>query len=268
MIALINFIYTGSITIDDQNVEKLQSRAEYLKLDEVKQFCDEFLREKVKLCDSFALFKVAASFSINEALKRENRKYVSTHLDNISQTDEFKTLSKDNFVACISYLERSLVEETSIYQAVITWVYHNEEARKPELPELLKMINLDEIDLHTEENTTSKKNLVATKLKCQNQAISTLDDLDITKQSESDLIQLEGKKEGKKVAVVNGVPRNMQTEEPKIENYGDRKDQKIPENNKDLQRKKKKRSSGKLDFKNYQEIFSKKRKKKKSFQQR
>ena len=60
MKALIDFIYTGSITIDDRNVESLQSGAEYFKINEVKQFCDEFVLEKSKLQDSFAHFKTTS----------------------------------------------------------------------------------------------------------------------------------------------------------------------------------------------------------------
>ena len=41
--SLIDFIYNGFITINKQNVMSLFKGAEYLQLDEVKQFCFEFL---------------------------------------------------------------------------------------------------------------------------------------------------------------------------------------------------------------------------------
>ena len=77
MKALIDFIYTGSITIDDRNVESLQLGAECFKINEVKQFCDEFVFEKSKLHDSLALIK-AASLNKEVEMKDDIREYVST----------------------------------------------------------------------------------------------------------------------------------------------------------------------------------------------
>ena len=80
MKALIDFIYTGSITIDDQNNENLQLGAEYLKLDKIKQFCDEFLQEKSKLFASFPsfLFKAAAILNKKNTLEDYSSEHVST----------------------------------------------------------------------------------------------------------------------------------------------------------------------------------------------
>ena len=202
--ALIDFIYTGSITIDDQNVESLLSGAECFKIKEVKQFCDEFVLEKSKLQDSFAYFK-AAFLNKKVEIKDDIREYVITHLEELSQTDEFKSLSKVDMIYFISNLEQSRVRKATIYQAVITWVRHDEETRKTEFPELFRMINLYKIDKDFIENTILKERLVETNIECQYQAISTLRNSVINEPSlprESHLIRLGGKRGRKKVNVV------------------------------------------------------------------
>ena len=202
--ALIDFIYTGSITIDDRNVESLQLGAEYFKINEVEQFCDEFMLEKSKLHDSFALIK-AASLNKKVEMKDDIREYVSTHLEELTQTDKFKSLSKVEMIFFISNLELSRARKTSIYQAVITWVRHNEETLKTEFFELFRMINLSEIDKDFIKNTILKERLVETNVECQYQAISALHSPVINKPSlprESHLIRLGGHKERKKVNVV------------------------------------------------------------------
>ena len=216
MKALIDFIYTGSITINDQNVQKLLLGAKYLKLGEVEQFCDEILHKfrKAILQDYFAHFK-AASLNKEVEMKDEGRKYVSTHLDEITQSDEFKELSKDDLVSCISNMERSQATEISIYQAMITWVRHNEEARKTEFFELFKLINLNDIAKNFIENSILKENLVASNLKCKYQVISTVCNLNINEMSkplETHLIRLGGKTERKKVDVVFSEFQNTQQE--------------------------------------------------------
>ena len=204
MKALIDFIYTGSITIDDQNVESLQSGAEYFKINEVKQFCDEFVLEKSKLQDSLALIK-AASLNKKVEMKDDIREYVSTHLEELTQTDEFKSLSKVEMIFFVSNLELSRARKTLIYQAVITWIRHNEETRKTEFSELFRMINLNEIDKDFIKNTILKERLVETNVDCQYQAISTLRNLvknEAFLTRESHLIRLGGTRERKKVKVV------------------------------------------------------------------
>ena len=202
--ALIDFIYTGSITIDDQNVKDLQSGAECFKINEVKQFCDEFVLEKSKLQDSFAHFKTA-SLNKEVEMKDDIREYVSTNLEELSQTDEFKSLSKFDMISFISNLEQSRVRKATIYQAVITWVRHDEKTRRTEFPELFRMINLNEIDKDFIENTISKETLVETNVECKYQAISALRNLVINKTSlplETHLIRLGGMRRRKKVNVV------------------------------------------------------------------
>ena len=211
MKTLIDFIYTGSITIDDLNVESLQSGADFLKLVEVKQFCDNFFQEKAKLHDSFAAFKAAVTLNSEVAHKDEVREYIITHLDKITQTDEFKALSKDDLVSFISSLERSRAKKKSIYQTVITWVHHNEETRRNEFPELFKMIDLNEIGKDFIKNTILNESLVASNLECQYQTISTLRNLVINETSEShesNLIRLGGINGRKKVAVVFSLSEN------------------------------------------------------------
>ena len=212
--ALIDFIYTSSITIDDQNVKDLQSGAECFKINEVKQFCDEFVLEKSKLQDSFALIK-AASLNKDVEIKADIREYVSTHLEELTQTDEFKSLSKFDMIVFISNLEQSRVRKTSIYKAVITWVRHNEETRKNKFPELFKMININEIDKDFIKNTVLKERLVETNVECQYEANSALRNLVTNETSfprESHLIRLGGRKGRKKVNVVFSLSQDTHRE--------------------------------------------------------
>ena len=204
MKALIDFIYTGSITIDDRNVESLQLGAEYFKINEVKQFCDEFVLEKSKLQDSFALF-IAASLNKEVEMKDDIREYVITDLEELTKTDEFKSLSKVDMMYFISIIEQSRVRKTSIYQAVITWVRHNEKTRKTDFCELFRMINLNEIDKDFIRNTILKERLVESNVECQYQAVSTLRNIVINETSlpqKSHLIRLGGRRGRKKVNVV------------------------------------------------------------------
>ena len=112
--------------------------------------------EKLKLHDPLSLIK-AASLNKEVEMKDDIREYVCTHLEELTQTDEFKSFSKVEMIFFISNLELSRVRKTSIYQEVITLVRHNEETRKTEFSELFRMINLNEIDKNFIKNTILKE---------------------------------------------------------------------------------------------------------------
>ena len=214
MKALIDFIYSGSITIGDQNVESLQSGAEYFKLNEVKQFCVEFVLENFKILDSFAFFKT--TFLSKEVETKDNiREYVSIHLDELTQTDEFKSLSKVEMIYLISNLDQSRVRKATIYQAVITWVRHNEETRKTKFSDLFRMVNLNEIDKDFIKNTILRERLIETNVECQDEASSALRNLVIDEPffpQEFRLIRLGGLKRRKKINVVFSLSQDTHRE--------------------------------------------------------
>ena len=80
--ALIDFIYTGSINIDEQNVMNLLSGADYLQLHEVKEFCFEFLRSHITVDNSLDILKTADLFTY-KSLSNEMLQYISINLDQV-----------------------------------------------------------------------------------------------------------------------------------------------------------------------------------------
>ena len=65
---LIEFIYTGTIAINNENVMDLLSTADYLQIDEAKQFCFEFLQSVITSDTCFVILTVA-SWHQNEQLR-------------------------------------------------------------------------------------------------------------------------------------------------------------------------------------------------------
>ena len=172
MKTVIDFIYHGSININDDNVMALLSGAKYLQLNEVKQFCFDFLeRNEIVLDKSLDIFK-AVSKHENSALLNKIAKYISINLVKLSQTEKFKVLSKEDLTSCISILDRLHANEASIYQAIFTWTYHNEEARATEFSELFGMINLENMAVDFLEKTILNECLVLTNPQCRKQALS------------------------------------------------------------------------------------------------
>ena len=129
MRALINFIYVGSIKINHTNVMDLLSGADYFQLDEVKQFCFEFLQTNITPDNSLAILKAATLYR-NENLEDQVQMYISNNLDEVAKTEDFQALSEQDLILCISNLEQSQAVATSIYKAIVVWTYYSEKTRK------------------------------------------------------------------------------------------------------------------------------------------
>ena len=135
----------------------------------MKQFCFEFLQASITPTNSLRILE-AASLYRNEDLENEVQLYMSDHLDEVAQTDEFKSLSKEKLIDCISTLNQSKAKSPSIYQAIVAWIYHKNE-RKVEFSGLFKMINLQGMKVEFLEETVLEEELVETNFNCQKLAL-------------------------------------------------------------------------------------------------
>ena len=215
--ALIDFIYLGFININDENVMTLLSGAEYLQLNEVQQFCFDFLeRNEIVLDNSLDILK-AVSKHEKSTLRNKLKKYISANLIKLSQTEKFKALSKQDLISCISILDRLQAKEASIYQAVVTWTRHNKEVRAIEFSELFKMLNLERMAIDFMQKTILNESLVLTHTECRKQTLSVYRDLarrEKSEHSESHLISLGGEYTQLSVTVVFNLSKETQKTYP------------------------------------------------------
>ena len=169
--ALINFIYTGSINIDEQSVMNLLSGADYLQLHEVKEFCFEFLRSHITVDNSLDILKTADLYR-NESLNKEMLQYISINFDTVLQSDDFKQLSNEELTTCISKLDRSQVKESSVFEAIAAWCNYDEEAREKDFSGLFQMVRLRKVPIDYLEEVILEKELVTNAADCHKTALS------------------------------------------------------------------------------------------------
>jgi len=168
---LIDFIYTGFITINHQNVENLLSGAHHLQMLEVIQFCFEFLRSHVTAGTSLDTLKIADLYG-NEALKEEMYQFFSINLDDVLQTNHFKAFSKEELTLFISNLDRNKAKESSVFQAIVAWIRHDE-ARITDFSELFRKLDLYQVPLDYLEEVILEEKLVTNVDDCRKAALST-----------------------------------------------------------------------------------------------
>ena len=209
---LIDYIYNGYIVITEKNVVKLMLGADYLQMQEVKQFCFEFIIK------SNASIVVHAS--LTEDLKKEIQQYrYRNNFDEFVQTDDFKALSNEELTACILNLDRCQVKESSIFEGIVAWTNHNVEARKIVFLELFKMVDLQKVPTDYLEEVALEETLVKTTAECHELALNIYRDLvkkDKVDPKASKLLRLGGKKFFAEVKVVHDLSHGSSVNYPDV----------------------------------------------------
>jgi len=160
---LIECIYTGLIIINNEIVLELLAAAKYLQLDEVRQFCIEFLKSMLNndtCCDTL---RVAETYKEEELLE-EARKFIMNNFEDVKNKQA--QLSKSDLVLCIEHLDRTKVNERKIYQFLINWVNHDLSSRSNDFQELFLLLNLGNMLPSFLEDEVSKNPLVVENVTC------------------------------------------------------------------------------------------------------
>ena len=217
---LIEFMYTGCIKIDSETVMPLLAAADYLLLDEVKTFCFEFL-QSIICSDSWFAILSAANLYRNDALSYHIHSYIGDNLDGISQTDDFKSLSKEVLGTCFSSiaLSEKHSKNLSLYQAIISWTKHDVDARKPEFVSLFQLVNLEQLPKDFLLSAVATEELILSNPACSQRAMTTLASL--IKETEADVcldrfVSLGGVHNGTKVVEIYNTKRELPSEFPDL----------------------------------------------------
>ena len=163
--ALVQFMYTKTITISQENVFDLLTSAHYLQMNEVCEFCFSYLKTNITLENWTAILSALILYE-NESLLEQVHQFVSKNFFDVSHSTQFKEISTKDLMSVFEHLNRAIVKESAIYEATITWIRQDEANRKCELPRLLSLINLHQVSCEFLENVVATDPLVKENNEC------------------------------------------------------------------------------------------------------
>jgi len=170
--ALIDFMYCGEIIINVGNVLNLLAVADFLQMDDVTLFCFEFLEDNLNIDNCLEIIKLSTQYNFSSSLKMVYS-FVADNFDQVVQTDTFKNLSKPNLISLISELNSSVVKQSSVYNAILSWTHQNE-SRKVDFTELFLNLDLTSLSIDFLEKEVSKEPLVKQNVDCLKAVLSSV----------------------------------------------------------------------------------------------
>ncbi|XP_066537088.1 actin-binding protein IPP [Hoplias malabaricus] len=136
---LLDFIYTGSISVSVENVQELMMAADMLQLSEVVSICGEFLRAHTDPSNCIGIFQFLEQIGCVDLMEfTEN--YIHVHFLEVCVSEEFRGLSKDQLVRLLRSEELRIEDEYQVFTAAMDWVLHDISLRKKHVVEVLEPV--------------------------------------------------------------------------------------------------------------------------------
>ncbi|XP_053104084.1 actin-binding protein IPP isoform X2 [Hemicordylus capensis] len=136
---LLDFIYTGIISIGENNVQELIVAADMFQLTEVVDLCCEFLKGQIDPTNCIGLFQFSEQIACLDLLEfTEN--YIHAHFLDIQNGEEFLALTKDQLIKILRSEELSIEDEYQVFTAAMQWILKDLGRRKKHVVEVLDTV--------------------------------------------------------------------------------------------------------------------------------
>ncbi|XP_046500596.1 kelch-like protein 30 [Equus quagga] len=141
---LVDFVYTGRLTVTQGNVEALTRTAARLHFPAVQKVCGRYLQQQLDATNCLGI----CEFGEQQGLLGVAAKawaFLRENFEAVAREDEFLQLSQDRLATCLASDLLQVQPEQSRLEALLRWVRHDPQARATHLPELLSLVHLDAV---------------------------------------------------------------------------------------------------------------------------
>ncbi|XP_049579085.1 kelch-like protein 30 isoform X2 [Syngnathus scovelli] len=142
---LLDFAYTGKLTINQSNVEGLIRTSSRLQFQTVRAVCTRYLQHQIDATNCLGILEFGEIHGCPEVVAKA-RAFLLENFEAVQLSEEFLLQEKDRLVSCLSHDGLQIRCEHARVEAVLRWVGHRREARLDHMPELLGLCRLELLD--------------------------------------------------------------------------------------------------------------------------
>ncbi|MGH0124317.1 UNVERIFIED_CONTAM: hypothetical protein FKN15_032631 [Acipenser sinensis] len=156
---ILDFAYTGKLTINQGNVEGLIRTSSQLQFATVRKVCSRYLQHQIDATNCLGILKFGEMHGCPEVVAKA-RGFLLENFEAVAQGEEFLLLEKEGLAACLEEERLQMREEKTRVEAALRWVRHNEDTRATHLPKLLGLVRLSLLSQEYITETLLKDRLV------------------------------------------------------------------------------------------------------------
>ncbi|KAL7387367.1 hypothetical protein ABVT39_022604 [Epinephelus coioides] len=141
MDSFLTYVYTGRAKITTENVQFLFETSSLFQIYTLRDACAKFLEDQLDPCNCLGIQRFADAHSLKQLASR-CRSYALANFSEVAQHEEFLDLRIEELEEYTGSDELSVGKEEVVFEAVMRWVYHSVEHRRPMLKDLLHHVRL------------------------------------------------------------------------------------------------------------------------------
>jgi actin-binding protein IPP len=138
---LLDYIYTGNITVTSCNVEQLVEAGQLFQLDDVVEYCCEFFISELTVENSLGILSFAQVHSCI-ALSKSVLDYVHRHFEEVCKTEEFLELDWSILLSFLKSDSIKISSEDDVFIALLKWIAYDIENRRGYAKQFLNHVKL------------------------------------------------------------------------------------------------------------------------------
>ena len=141
---VLQYIYTGNVTVTEESCHKLIATAEYLLLPGLKALASVFLKGKLTVENCVFNYYYADKYHC-EDLKRACRTEIHSNFTAVMETEDFLNLDIKQVLEWVSSDDVTISSEEEVFEGIVKWVSYNRSDRESFFLDLLRHIRLRSI---------------------------------------------------------------------------------------------------------------------------
>ena len=126
---LIEYFYSGEITITMKNVQNLIMECDYFCLDKLKPEIEKQLTSLIDSSNCLDIFELGKKYELQEVSLRAHKEILD-HFKDVVMTDGFLTLTEEDLIQLLKDDELNAEDEDAVFMSVVRWVKADLEERK------------------------------------------------------------------------------------------------------------------------------------------
>ncbi|XP_068195367.1 kelch-like protein 10 [Antennarius striatus] len=139
MKVIIDFVYSGSVSVTEDNVKQLLRASDFLDMPDIIEACNNFLEENLSPENCIGVRRFTIS---RPEVQHKAHFLLMNRFEEVAFSEEFLELSLQELTEILNSDELNVNEEKTVYEAAVRWINHAPEQRILHLPALLSRARL------------------------------------------------------------------------------------------------------------------------------
>ena len=174
---VLEYIYTGNVSVTEESCHNLIATADYLLLPGLQTLAVEFLKEKVTVQNCVFNYYFANKYRCTE-LTEICCSVINLNFSDVMKTDDFLNLDMKQVMEWVSGDDINVRAEEEVFTGIVDWVSHNRSDRESCFPDLIRQIRLRPSSQDILLKKLVNEDLVTTNIECMNFVLRSITDSD------------------------------------------------------------------------------------------